>query len=151
MAWVTISKDDLRNYVVSALVDAIDEAALGDSQTDRFTLVQADTLAEVRMAVASSSENVLDSDATKIPQSLRSACAWLIAAYMAKGLGIELTEQQTAEIEAARQKLERVASGDLTVEVPDATDTTPDSQAGSGVELVTYSDRSFTADTMAGL
>ena len=151
MAWVTVTKAHVENYVVAALLSAIDDAALGDSQSDRFTTVQSDVTGEVRMAVASNSENVLDTDATKIPQSLRSAASWLIAGYMAQGLGVDLTDQQANELSNARQKLESVARGDLTVEQPDVVDTTPDSQSGSGVSMITGQDRVFTVSTMNGL
>lgn len=152
MAWVTVTKENLRNYVVSALVDAIDEAALGESQIERFTAVHSDTIAEVRMAVASNIDNILDSDTTKIPQSLRSAAAWLICNYMAQGLGIVLTESQLAEVTSAREKLRDVANGDIAVELADVPDTTPDAQVdAAAVELVSYSDRVYTRETMAGI
>lgn len=151
MSWVTITKAHVENYVVASLLSAIDSAALGDTQTDRFTTVQSDVTKEVRMAVASNSENVLDTDATKIPQSLRSAAAWLIACYMAKGLGVDLTDQQAEEVTNARTKMDAVARGDWTVEQPDVVDPTPDSQSGSGVSMITGQDRMFTVSSMSGL
>lgn len=151
MAWITVTQAHVENYVVAALVSAINEAALGDSQTDRFTTVQSDVTAEVRMAVASNSENALDSDATKIPQSLRSSACWLIAGYMAQGLGVTLTDQQANELSNARERLLAVSRGDLTIEQPDAVDTTPDSQAGSGVSMITPQDRVYTVTSMQGL
>jgi hypothetical protein len=151
MAWITITQAHVENYVVAALVSAINEAALGDSQTDRFTTVQADVTSEIRMAVASDSKNVLDTDATKIPQSLRSSAAWLIAGYMAQGLGIILTDQQANELSNARERILAVSRGDLTVEKPDTADETPDGQKGQGVSMVTPQDRVFTVSTMKGL
>jgi phage gp36-like protein len=151
MSWVTVTKENLRNYVVSALVDAIDESALGETQLERFTSVHADTIAEVRMAVASNENNILDSDTDKIPQSLRSAACWLICNYMAQGLQIQLTEQQQAEVTASREKLQAVANGDIAVETPDAPDSSPDAQGGAAVELASYSERIYTRDTMAGI
>jgi len=151
MAWITITQAHVENYVVAALVSAINEAALGDSQTDRFTTVQADVTAEIRMAVATDSSNVLDTDTTKIPQSLRSAGAWLIAGYMAQGLGIQLTDQQANELANARERILAVSRGDLTVEQPDTADETPDGQKGQGVSMITPQDRVFTVSTMNGL
>jgi len=151
MAWSTITQAHVENYVVAALVSAINEAALGDSQTDRFTTVQADVTAEIRMAVASDSSNVLDTDTTKIPQSLRSAGAWLIAGYMAQGLGIQLTDQQANELANARERILAVSRGDLTVEQPDNADDSPDGQKGQGVSMITPQDRVFTVSTMNGL
>jgi len=151
MAWITLTQAHVENYVVAALVTAINSAALGDSQTDRFTLVQADVTAEIRMAVASNEGNILDSDATKIPQSLRSAGAWLIAGYMAQGLGIPLTDQQANELATARERILAVSRGDLTVEQPDTSDDSPDGQAGAGVAMITPQVRVFTVSTMNGL
>jgi len=151
MAWITVTQAHVENYVVAALVSAINEAALGDTQEDRFTTVQADVTAEVRMAVASNSENSLDEDATTIPQSLRSAACWLIAGYMAQGLGVTLTDQQANELSNARERLLAVSRGDLTVEQPDVVDTTPDAQSGSGVSMITPQDRVYTVSTMNGL
>ena len=74
--WISItSTADLEHYVVAALVAAINEAALGDTQDDRFTRVQADVISEVRMAIASNKVNELDTDTTTIPKSLRPARA----------------------------------------------------------------------------
>lgn len=152
MAWVTVSREDLKMYVVSALVEAIDSAALGDAQLDRFTQVHADSIAEVRMAVASHDGNELDADTTKIPQSLRSAASWIICQYMAQGLGIELTEAQLNEVTQARQRLSDVSRGDVAVEVPDSTDTEPDAQnPANAVQLVRSSPRVYTRQSMAGL
>lgn len=152
MAWITVAQTDLENYVVAALVTAINTAAMGDTQSDRFTQVQADVTAMVRMAVASNKENVLDEDATTIPQSLRPAACWIIAAYMAQGLKIQLSDQQANELQVARDMLDKVSRGDLTVEEPDAEDTTPDAQNGSFVEVSSViEDRTFTRTTMAGL
>lgn len=150
MAWITVTKAHVENYVVAALLSAIDEAALGDSQTDRFTTVQADVTAEIRMAVASNEKNILDEDSTTIPQSLRSAASWLIAGYMAQGLGVELTEQQANELTEARGRIKAVEDGKA-VEVPDVADTTLDAQSGSGVSMITGQDRVFTVSTMNGL
>lgn len=152
MSWVSItSTADLEHYVVAALVRAINEAALGDAQTDRFTRVNSDVTALVRMSVASNSENVLDSDTTKIPQSLRSDACWIIAWMMAQGLGIELTDQQANEVSNARERLQQVARGSLTIEKPDTEDTEPDGQSGAGLEMITGNDRIFTVSTMNGL
>ena len=150
--WIAItSTADLEHYVVAALVTAINEAALGDTQDDRFTRVQADVISEVRMAVASNKTNELDSDTTKIPASLRPAACWLIANYMALGLGIALTEQQLDEVRNAREKLADVARGNLTVEEPDSVVDDSEAQAGAGAQLATYSDRTYTRDSQAGL
>lgn len=151
MSWVTIARTDLEHYVVAALVTAIDSASLGDTQTDRFTRVGDDVVKQVRMAVASNEGNTLDSDATKIPQSLRPDACWIIAGLMAQGLGVELTDQQANEVSYARDRLKDVARGDLSVEVPDAEDDTPDAQSGAGVEMVAGATPIFTRDTMAGL
>lgn len=150
--WISItSTADLEHYVVAALVTSINEAALGDTQDDRFTRVQADVISEVRMAVASNKTNELDSDTTKIPSSLRPAACWLIANYMAQGLGIALTEQQLDEVRNAREKLADVARGNLTVEEPDSVVDDSEAQAGAGAQLATYSDRTYTRDSQAGL
>ena len=152
MSWVTVSREDLKMYVVSALVEAIDSAALGDAQLDRFTQVHADTIAEVRVAAKGKTSNVLDSDPAKIPQSLRSAACWIICQYMAQGLGVEMTEAQLNEVTQARQRLSDVARGDVPVEVPDSPDTTPDVQtAANAVQLVRSSTRVYTRESMAGL
>lgn len=151
MSWVSLARTDLEHYVVAALVSAIDTAALGDTQVDRYTRVSADVVQQVRMAVATKSDNTLDEDATKIPQSLRPDACWIIAGLMAQGLGIQLTDQQANELSNARERLDRVARGDLSVEVPDTEDTTPDAQTGAGVELIPGATPIFTRSTMAGL
>lgn len=151
MAWVTVTKEDLKNYVVSDLVDAIDEAALGDAQVDRFTTIHKDVIASVRMACSANPKNVLDVDDTKIPSSLRPFACWIIVQFMATGLGVELTEAQIGEITNAREELKTVADKRLPIEMPDNADPTPDAQSGSAVQLVSFSPRVYTRDSMAGL
>lgn len=151
MAWVTVTIDDLKNYVVAALVDAINASALGDNQLDRFTTVQADVIAEVRGAVASNEKNVLDEDGTLIPRSLRPAAAWLIAQYMAQGLKFKFSDAQLAEVENARQLLRDVANGDRSVERPEVVDTTPDVQGGTAVAIATSETRRWTRESQSGL
>lgn len=151
MAWTYVTKDDLRDYVVSALVEAIDTAALGDSQADRFTNVHANTIAEVRAAVASDSKNILDQDEMKIPRSLLSATAWIICQYMAQGLGLNLTEAQLNEVQEARNRIEAVRNGDLSVEVPDSPDPTPDVQSTSAATIASQSTRRWTQESQSGL
>ncbi len=151
MAWVTVTFEDCRNYVVSALIEAIDQAALGGAQVDRFTTIHSDIIAQVRMAVASNTATILDSDASKIPQSLRPATAWLICGLMAKGLGYTLDEQQIAEFNDAKELLQAVARGDRTVENADSEDTTPDAQSNGSIELVAETTANFTVETMGGL
>lgn len=151
MAWVTVSFEDCKNYVVGALVNAIDQSALDGAQLDRFTQIHSDTIAEIRMAISKDPSNILDSDATKIPQSLRPHAAWLICGRMAAGIGYDLQDQQLALFNEANQMLKDLRAKLITVEVPDTDDTTPDAQAGSSIELVAVSTSLFTATTMASL
>lgn len=151
MAWVTIAQTDLEHYVVAALVSSINSAALGDTQTDRFTRVGSDVVQQVRMAVSSNTENTLDTNSSKIPQSLRPDACWIIAGLMAQGLGVQLNDQQANELANARERLNSVSRGDLKVEVPDSYDDSPDAQTGSGVEMIAGSEPIFTRSKMAGL
>lgn len=148
--WTSIATTDLEQFVVASMISSLNEAALGDTQDDRFTECAEQVVAEVRMAVATSGKE-LDTDATKIPRSLLGPACWLIANYMAQGLGVPLTDQQANEVSVARDLIRDVASGDRAVEVPDSTDSTPDAQTGGAAELVTSSTRCYTRTSMAGL
>lgn len=148
--WTPIATTDLEQFVVASMITSLNEAALGDTQEDRFTQCAAQVVSEVRMAVATSGKE-LDTDATKIPRSLLGPACWLIANYMAQGLGVLLLEQQINEVSVARDLIRDVASGDRAVEVPDSTDATPDAQTGGAAELVTSSTRCYTRTSMAGL
>lgn len=148
--WTTIARSNLDMFVVSALVESLDQAALADDQTERFASVRDTVVNEIRMAIATAQRD-LDTDTTKIPNSLLAAGCWMIAGYMATGLGVELLEQQANELQNARDLIRDVARGDRTVETPDSYDATPDAQTGGNAELVSYSTRSYTRDTMSGL
>ena len=63
--WITLTKADLYNSKVAALIDAADAVSLGQSQTDRSSGVIGDVTLEIRRRVARC--NQLDQDTTKIP------------------------------------------------------------------------------------
>jgi len=71
--WISITKADLYNSKVAALIDAADSASLGQGQQDRITGIIADVTLEIRRRVAKA--NQLDQNTAAIP-GLRSPWKW---------------------------------------------------------------------------
>lgn len=115
--WIAITKTDLYNSQVAALIDAADSVSLGANQTDRTTGIIADVTLEIRRRVAK--ENIVDADTTKIPGGLKVLAVDLIYCRLKMALQQELTEDERKMLDRREKQLERIASGEDVVEPPD--------------------------------
>jgi len=115
--WITITKADLYNSKVAALIDAADTASLGAGQPDRSTGVIADVTLEIRRRVAKS--NQLDQNASAIPAGLKPLAVDLVYCRLKNALELALSEDERLFLKQRELQLERVADGRDVVEPPD--------------------------------
>lgn len=139
MSWIAITIDTLYEAKVAALVDACDSAALATGQANRSAGITQGVVNEIRNAVATCSQNQVDSDTTTIPESLRDLAVDLINARLKATLEMPLTEDEKSTITWRRQQLRDIARCELVVDQPD-TAVAPDVQGGGGVTLLGSSD-----------
>jgi hypothetical protein len=115
--WIAITKADLYNSKVAALIDASNTASLGAGQADRTTGVIADVTLEIRRKVAKC--NVLDVDATKIPGGLKTLAVDLIFCRLKTALEIELNDDERQLLRRRETDLDRIADGKDLIDPPD--------------------------------
>lgn len=114
--WITISTQDVYDYLAAEQVEALRSEALGEEQADPLAAVIADTACRVRGEVAAYSKNTLDADKATIPPELRGAAlALIVEASQARIPSLSLSTDQIRLANAARALLKRVAAGDFAV------------------------------------
>lgn len=150
--WIAITSADVDDYLVAAKADALRSAALRVGQTDTVSRVIADVVQQVRLDVASSPRNVLDSDTTKIPTSLKVVALDIIIARLHLRLQQKLTQDQVDCQKEAERKLDLVRKGDLLIEESASPEAEATAQKSGGIEVPTdASTRKATGSRLDGL
>ena len=153
MAWVTLTTDDVQNYISGAEYDALTSAALGDGQTAEAIVeaVISDIVQTVRGYVQGCAKNTLGEGAT-IPQELRGAALILVRnAIFTRLPAMEALNSQSRqdEVRSAERRLSDVAACKFVIEQP----ATVSDQvvATSTAKVITSPDRVATRKTLSGL
>jgi hypothetical protein len=147
-AWVTITADDLRDYLVAAQVTALRTAALGSGQADPFTRTMQDRCNYVRNRI--SNRISISATAYAVPPELRTQTCMLIIEAMQPRLLLPLSKDQTTAIARAYDDLKIAGTKELPISTPDDA-LTPEVQTAAGVEVASSITRKATRDTLAGL
>jgi hypothetical protein len=118
--WITITTDDVRDYLADEQLQALRTQALGTDQADPLPAIISDVAALVRARVAANASNTLDATAERIPPELRgAACALVVEAAQGRLPGLGLTADQVRMANAARTLLRHVAEGKVAIEAPE--------------------------------
>jgi len=151
MAWIPITKANLYDAKVGALIDACDTAALGQGQSSRAADLIQSVVDDIRRKVASCRRNRLDQDITMIPKGLRDTAVDLIIARLKTAIEIDLTEDERRNVARRAQDLNRIANGDDVVDQPD--NPVPSSETMQGGTSVQFkaSPRKATGGKLGGL
>ena len=115
--WISITKSNLYDSKVAAMIDAADKVSLGAGQVDRSTDTIADVVMEIRRKVAAC--NVLDQDVTKIPGGLKSLAVDIIFCRLKISIEQELTPDEQKSLDRHERELNRIADGKDPVDPPD--------------------------------
>lgn len=119
--WITITVEDLYDYLAAEQVAALQSEALGSGQSDPLPTLIADVTEYIRAEIRGNSGNDVDSAEGAIPPELRSAAiALIVEAAQARLPALELSDDQVRLANAARALLKRVASGDVAIEAATA-------------------------------
>jgi hypothetical protein len=115
--WISISTEDVYDYLAAEQAQALQSEALGDDQADPLPTIIADVVERIRAEVRANSANTLDAASGTIPPELRGAAlALVVEAAQARLPALEMSDDQIRLANAARTLLKRVASGDVAVE-----------------------------------
>jgi phage gp36-like protein len=140
MIWITITTDHLRDTKASALVDAYQSAALGDTQTDPVPRAIEKVCDRIRAEIQSSGKYQVSATPHSLPPSLVELAGNLIAWRMQGRLNVlnalPVTDQDKIDHNEDIAYLKRIAEGKVTIEVPDDPIATPEVQSGGLVETV---------------
>lgn len=152
VAWIQIVLADLNNYLVAAQVNAVNTAALGAGQVDRFTEVMTSVVNRIRNKIESCAGNRISLTPLTIPPSLKQcACLLIIEGLQSSIPSLRLSEDQVRQIERFQEDLDLIATCDLKVEGPTDPLEPGQVQSGAAVEVVSSSPRRATRDTLRGL
>lgn len=152
-SWITIDADALRDYFVSAAIDAAMTAALGESQTDPTDQIIEDVVRRIRSEIGN--RYVLSATANSIPKDCRwVACNLVIEQLCTRlpGLASSLMDDNArGVIRDAHRYLERIAAGEISI--PNPTDPLEPTilQANSSAVVVDSITRKITRDSIRAL
>jgi hypothetical protein len=118
MPWIPITKANLYDAKIGALIDACDTAALASKQTARSPGLIQGVVDHIRRKVASCQRNRLDVDTTAIPSGLKDLACTLVIAKLKTAIEIDLSEDERADVMTAERNLNRIAECKDVVEQP---------------------------------
>jgi len=148
--WITIVSTDLPVAKAAALVASLQSAALGDGQGDPLPAVIGNVTQRIRMEIAAGGRTVLDANDTKLPPSLKSIAVRMILREAQSRLNavgaMPLSEDERQESRDDLRFLERIAKGEITVEVSDNPQATPAVQAAVISPMISASPRMTDSD-----
>ena len=148
--WITLTKADLYDTKVAALVDQVDAISLGAGQTERTTDLIAAVTAEIRRKCAHTT--ALDADLTKSPGGLKTLALDLIACRIKSALEMELNQDERNLLLARERDLNRIADGKDLVDLPDnPVAVSQTMQSGGSAQIVSQKTRLATRERLDGL
>lgn len=118
MNWTTITEDDLKTAGHGNIMDRAQTTAVGS--VDPIVECITNAIAEVRTAVRAG--NRLDTDETKVPNSLKGLTIRLVVYALAERIGLPLSDDQQKQADRDQKRLERLMDRKLQVEPADNPD-----------------------------
>ncbi|MEW6306184.1 MAG: hypothetical protein AB1705_22185 [Verrucomicrobiota bacterium] len=151
MPWITLTAEDLNDYLAAPQVSALRTAALAAGQGDPFDEIMPDVVSRERLKIESCARNRLSATPNSIPPELKwAACYLILEAMQLRIPTLRLTKDQQAQAMRAVDELNRVAACKDVVTAPDDP-LEPSSQRGGQIEVVRKSKGLATRESLAGL
>lgn len=149
-AWIVITREHLKDYLVDAQLAALSEAALGDGQADPFDRIMQDRATYVRNRI--SNRLLVSATDFSVPPELKTAACMLIIEAMQGRLSIAmpLTEDQRTSIRRAYSDLDIAGTDKFPVSNPDNPIPAPVQSGPQGV-VVAKPANTLTREDMRGL
>jgi len=150
--WITISPETVYDYLAAPQVEVLRHSALARQQEDPLPALIRDICEQMRAEISAWPSNHLDRTAHTIPPPLKASACWLIIeAAQTRIPGLKATEDQIRLAEEARQRLRRIAQGELPIGQPDSVDNSGTYQRpGARIELLHHRKARATGQTLRG-
>ena len=146
--WKPIIEPLVRTAKNTALLDAAQGLAASRGEDDPLPSLITKVVARIRSAI--SPGNALDTDATKIPNSLEALALGMIVREVKGYLEVDLSEFEKQQMRDDASWLNRMTDEKLRFEVPDTSDGNATMQA-QPTPAITIKTRNFTERTMDGV
>jgi hypothetical protein len=146
--WTPITIDTLKAAGHSAIVDAAQSAGIGS--VDPVAESIADAVSRIRAAC--STGNQLDSDTTKVPNSLKALTIRIALFSLMERINFPLSEDQRDTRRNDNSSLLRINDDKLRFELPDNPAASAEMQSGTGIDTITQTNRHhYTRKGLEGL
>lgn len=150
-AWITITVDDVADYMVAAKLTALRTKALAAGQSDPVVAAIADVVQRIRLEVQACRSNRLSATAGTIPPELRSDAIALIVEAATRRLQGTIGEDERKAADNARTFLRRIATCEVPISQPDDPEGEPQIQSKGGAAVVKPTRNRFDREAMNGL
>jgi hypothetical protein len=149
-AWIVITKEKVKEYLLDPQLSALCAAALGDGQADPFSGIMQDRCNYVISRIAGRVR--ISATPYAVPPELVSCAALLIIETLQVRLapGLAMKEDQVRLIRQAYDDLKLAGTPDLSISVPDDP-VDADVQQGGGGAVVTTPTKTLNRDALNGL
>lgn len=150
--WIAISPETVYDYLAAPQVEVLRHATLAQGQADPLPEIIRDICEQMRAEISAQPQNRLDRTAHTIPPHLKATACWLIIeAAQTRIPGLKATEDQIRLAEQARQRLQRIAQGELPLGQPDTVDTSGTyRRPGARIDVLRRRRAQATGHTLSG-
>lgn len=117
--WPIIIQEDLRDYLNSPQMDALETAALADNQCTPFDAAMRDVATRIRVEVQGCRSNLVDITPYSIPPELKTCGCWMIIQRLSARLpALKLDEDQKKLLDDELEFLKRISTCEVPVSQP---------------------------------
>lgn len=151
-SWITISTETVYDYLAAPQVEVLRRSVLANRQEDPLQAIIHDICEQMRAEISGNPHNRLDSTPYTIPPHLKATACWLIIeAAQTRIPGLKATEDQIRLAEQARQRLQRIAQGELPIGKPNSVDTSDTYRRPEGlINVIHKRQAQATGHTLSG-
>lgn len=148
--WIPITPDNLSDYKVDALVQALRTAALGAGQDDPSPAIIQSVIDRIRAECAGRRTNAVDANLSTIPKSLYPLAIRMAIRALKDRLEIALTDDERKQWSSDDTYLARIARCEVPIDLPDNPIAAP-VEPHAAIQLVSGPRRPFNEDSLRGL
>ena len=148
--WTAITETLLATGKNSSIMTSVQSLAAAQSLSDPVPEMIADVTATIRAAI--STGNILDLDATKIPNSLKGLAIRMLTLRLKDYVEMEMSPYEKVQAEADRSYLNRIMDEKIRFELPDEPGGSAEMQTPGSLETISGTCRDqYTRRGMDGL
>lgn len=152
MNWLTLTPQDIYDYLAAPQAQALQQSILATEQDDPLPTLISDICKQVRATLAANPALTLSATVDSIPPELKPAtCALIIETAQTRIPGLLLNEDQKQLAREARILLQHAANGRFGITKPDDPESAGIYQTTSGIEVASKRNNPITRQHLRGL